>query len=185
LCLLKQDNSALLTNYRPITILNKFSKISDIIILVYDQLSSYFKFNHPFQHDFIKLKSTPADLITYLNSVTFSVSSQEQIDSIHFDFSQALDKVRHSLLLHKCNYFGLSERYITWLKSYFLYTFSFVRTLGKFSSPFPALLVVQQGSTFEAPLFSILINYLCIKFHFCDFLLFSDDLYIFSCHKVY
>jgi hypothetical protein len=111
----KKGNSTLVTNYRPITILNNFSKIFESII--HDQISFYFKFKpHPSQHGSIKSKSTATNLVTYLNSITVSVSSQGQTDTIYFDPSQAFDKVSHTLLLHKLNSYGLSERHITWLK---------------------------------------------------------------------
>jgi hypothetical protein len=111
-----RGNSTLVTNYRPITILNNFSKIFESIIL--DQPSFYFKFKlHPQQHGFIKPKSTATNLVTYLNSITASHSSQGQTNTIYFDFSQAFDKVSHTLLLHKLNTYGLPERYITWFKS--------------------------------------------------------------------
>jgi hypothetical protein len=108
----KKGNSTLVTNYRPITILNNFSNIFESIIR---QLSFYFKFKlHPSQHGFIKSKSTATNLVTYLNSIKASVSSQGQTDTIYFDLSQDFDKVSHTLLLHKLNSYGLSERYITY-----------------------------------------------------------------------
>jgi hypothetical protein len=59
----KKGNNALVTNYRPITILNNFSKIFDHVI--HDQLSFYFKFKlHPSQHGSIKSESTATSLLT-------------------------------------------------------------------------------------------------------------------------
>jgi hypothetical protein len=49
----KNGNRALVGNYRPISILNNFSKIFESII--HDHLSFYLKFKlHPNQHGFIK-----------------------------------------------------------------------------------------------------------------------------------
>jgi hypothetical protein len=98
---------ALVVNYRPISILNNFSKIFESII--YDHLSFHFKFKlHPNQHGFLKSKSAATNLVTYLNDVTPSVCSQGQFDSVYFDLSQAFDKVPHALLLNKLNQFGQS-----------------------------------------------------------------------------
>jgi hypothetical protein len=107
----KKGNSALVTNYRPISILNNFSKIFESV--VHDHLSSNFKFKlHPSQHGFIKSKSTVTNLVTYLNDVLPSVCSQGQFDCVYFDLSQAFDKVPHTLLLNKLNNFGLSSLYV-------------------------------------------------------------------------
>jgi hypothetical protein len=65
---------------------------------MYDQLSFYFKFKlHPYRHGFIKSEFAATNLLTYLNSIIFSVSSQWQTISIYFDLSQALDKLLHNL----------------------------------------------------------------------------------------
>jgi hypothetical protein len=134
------------TNYRPILLLNTFSKVFEIII--HDQLSYYFKRKlHPSQQGFIKSKSTVTNLITYLNKVTPVVCSQGQIDAIYFDLSEAFDKVPHTLLLYKLKDFGLSSRYVTWFQSYLYSRNSFVRLLVKFSSSFSVLSGVPQGST--------------------------------------
>jgi hypothetical protein len=59
----KTGNSAIVTNYRPITIVNNFSKI--VLSIIYDQVSFYFKrkLNYS-QHDFIKRQSTATNLLT-------------------------------------------------------------------------------------------------------------------------
>jgi hypothetical protein len=121
----------------------------------YVQLSFHFKFTlYSSQHGFIiKSKSTATSLPTYLNSITVSVSSQGQTDSIYFDLSQGADKVPHILLLHKLSNFGLYDRYINFFQSYLSPRFSVARTLGKYSLPFPMLSGSSQGSTL-GPLFS-------------------------------
>jgi hypothetical protein len=107
----KKDNRTLVVNYRPTSILNNFSKIFESII--YDHLFFHLKFKlHSNQHGFLKYKSTATNLITCLNDVTPSVCSQGQFDSVHFDLSQAFDKVPHALLLNKLNQNGLSSAYV-------------------------------------------------------------------------
>jgi hypothetical protein len=65
----QKGNRALVGNYRPISILNNFSKIFESII--HDHLSFYFKFKlHPNQHGFVKSKSAVTNLVTCLNDVS-------------------------------------------------------------------------------------------------------------------
>jgi hypothetical protein len=121
----KKSNRALIGNYRPISILNNFSKIFESII--YDHLSFYFKFTlHTNQHCFVKSKSTVTNLVTHLNDVLPSVCSQGQFDSVYFNLSQAFDKVPYTLLLDKLNNFGLSSFYVNWFQSYLSNKSSFV-----------------------------------------------------------
>jgi hypothetical protein len=83
----KKDTKALVGNYRPILILNNFSKIAESII--HDHLSFYFKSKlHPNQHYFVKSKPTVTNLVTYLNNVLPSVCSQGQFDVVYFDLSR-------------------------------------------------------------------------------------------------
>jgi hypothetical protein len=73
--------SALVANCRPISLLNNFSKVFEIII--HDQLSYYFKSKlHQSQHGFIKSISTVPNLIAYLNTVTPVVCSQGQMAAV-------------------------------------------------------------------------------------------------------
>jgi hypothetical protein len=86
----KKGNSSSLVNYRPISILNNFSKVFEFVI--HDHVSHYLQSKRNCcQHGFIKSRSTTSNLVTYLDYITPSVSSQLQVDAIHFDFSSAFD----------------------------------------------------------------------------------------------
>jgi hypothetical protein len=147
------------------------------LLLLLLLLLNYFKSKlHPSQHVFIKYKSTVTNLITYLNKVTPVVCSQEQMEAIYFDLSQAFDKVPHTLLLYKLNNFGLSSRYVTWFQSYLCSINSSFCILGTFPSFFSVFSGVPLGSTLGPLLFNICINDICTKIHYSNFLLFADDL---------
>jgi hypothetical protein len=62
----KRGNRAEVNNYRPISILNDFSKLFEFIIR--DHVSHYAKFN-PNQHGFTRTKSTVTNLVTFLDFV--------------------------------------------------------------------------------------------------------------------
>jgi hypothetical protein len=47
------------------------------------------------------MKSTTTSLVTYLDFISPSVSSQHHVDYIYFDFSRGFDFVPHSILIYK------------------------------------------------------------------------------------
>jgi hypothetical protein len=99
-----------MSNYRPISLLNNFSKLFEFII--HDDVSHYAKFN-PNQHGFTRTKSTVTNLVTYLDFLTPVVRGQRQADAIYFDVSNAFDLVPHNMLLHKLGFFGFSDAYVS------------------------------------------------------------------------
>jgi hypothetical protein len=103
----------------------------------------------------VSSKSTANNSVTYLNDVTPPVCSQEQFDSVYFDLSQDFDKVPHALLFNKLNQYGLSSSYVKLFQNYLLNRSSFVRILGKCSSPFSVLSGARQGSALGPLLFNI------------------------------
>jgi hypothetical protein len=105
---LKKGKTSSVGNYRPVAILNNFSKVFKFII--HDHVSHFLesKLNSS-QHGLIKSKSTVTSLVTFLDFVTPLVCSQGQTDSIYSDISNAFDIHPHSLLLHKLTNYGLSR----------------------------------------------------------------------------
>jgi hypothetical protein len=101
----KKGKSTSVSNYRPISLLNHFSKILEFVI--HNRVSHYLKFKiSPHQQGFSKTKSTTTNLVTYLDYISPLVGSQRQADAIYFDLRNAFDLVLHSLLLHKLSAFG-------------------------------------------------------------------------------
>jgi hypothetical protein len=86
----KRDNHAAMSNYRPISILNNFSKLFEFII--HDHILHYAKFN-PNQHGFTRTKSTGTNLVTFLDFLTPVVHGQHQADAIYLDLFNAFDLV--------------------------------------------------------------------------------------------
>jgi hypothetical protein len=106
----KRGNHAVVSNYRPISILNNFSKLFQFIM--HDHVSHYGKLN--LNHNgLIRTKSTGTNLVTFIDLLTHVVRGQRQADSIYFDFSNSFDLVPHNMLLHKLSSFGFSDAYVS------------------------------------------------------------------------
>jgi hypothetical protein len=99
------QNSTSVSNFRPISILNNFSNLFELVI--YDHISHYPKFKiSPYQHGFSKSTSAITNLISYADFISPLFSFQRQDDAIHFDLSNTFDLVPHSVLLHKLRVLG-------------------------------------------------------------------------------
>jgi hypothetical protein len=174
----KKGSGASISAYRPISLLNNFSKLFEFVI--HDHVSHYLKVKiSPYQHGFTKSKSAITNLVTYLDFISPLVGSQTQADAIYFDLSNAFDLVPHSLLLHKLSAFGHSGGYINWFRSYLPNRQSQVRVSGILSSPLEVLSGVPQGSVLGPLLFNVFINDLCDAIAHSKYLRFADDIKIY------
>jgi hypothetical protein len=174
----KKGNSISVKNYRPISILNIFSKIYEII--VHNDLSNFFKHSlNPAQHGFRKFSSTTTNLVTHLNSAMPSVCTQGKIDSAYFDLSSAFDIVPNNVLLHRLSNFGLSSSNVDWFHSYLDNRHSSIRISGMLSFSFVVKSGVPEGSTLGPLLLNIFINDICNSIQKSRYVFFSDDLKIY------
>jgi hypothetical protein len=91
----KKDNSALLSNYRPISLLINFSKVFESV--VHEHVLHYFELKlNSCQSGFVKTKSNVKNLVTYLHYISPLVTSQHPVAAIHF----YLGTVKQFTLLH-------------------------------------------------------------------------------------
>jgi hypothetical protein len=59
-----------------------------------------------------------------------SISTQDQIDPVYLDLSNAFDVVSHNVLLHKLSDFGIYSSFVDWRHSYLDIEHSFVSISG-------------------------------------------------------
>jgi hypothetical protein len=112
-----------MSNYRPISILNNFSKLFEFII--HDHVSHYAKFDCN-QYGLTRTKSTVTNLATFLDLLTPDARSQRQPETINFTF-QTLSTL--SITIYCCIF---SDAYVSWFRSYI--TNSSWHSLSAFSS---------------------------------------------------
>lgn len=117
--LYKKGTSKDPSNYRPISILNSFSKILEKIM--YTRLVDFLnKFNtlSSEQHGFRKKKSTESAIFDFIDHVSSALSEKKQAMGILCDLSKAFDCVDHKLLLKKLEHYGVRGIANKWFNSY-------------------------------------------------------------------
>lgn len=115
----KKGNVAVVTNYRPITLIPIFSKIFEKVM--YTKLISFL--NHrdiidKNQYGFQKSKSTTQAAFHLVNKVLHCVNDKRTTTALFLDMSSAFDLVCHHTLLKKLERYGIRGPAYHWLNSY-------------------------------------------------------------------
>ncbi|PZC82315.1 hypothetical protein B5X24_HaOG210618 [Helicoverpa armigera] len=76
--------------------------------IVYNQVYSALKLSFsPFQHGFLKGRSTVTNLVLLNNYITDAMDHGGQVDVIYTDYSKCFDRIDHSILLRKLEGIGI------------------------------------------------------------------------------
>ena len=162
-------------NYRPISLLNNFSKIIEKIMCL--RLTAFLESNSLIsrsQYGFRKSHSTLHPITHFQNFITQAFNNKEHALAIFCDLRKAFDTVSHHLLLKKLSKLGIRGINLQWFKSYLSGRRQFVHLNGVSSSMLEIILGVPQGSILGPLLFLLYINDLpmCTKILV---LMFADD----------
>ena len=113
----KKNEKSDKTNYRPVSILPKLSKIYEK--LIYDQLYDYFdKILLLSQCGFRKGHSSENCLLAMLENFKKSEDDGNEVEALLTDLSKAFHCIDHKLLIDKLFYYGVSPSALNLIHSY-------------------------------------------------------------------
>ena len=165
-----------MNNYRPISLINIFSKLFEKLVKKY--LTKYMIENNvlnPRQYGFQRGKSTQDALIQFSKMLYSEIEKSNTVLSIFIDFSKAFDTVPHEILLKKLEFYGIRGSINKWFASYLSNRSQKTYISGSLSSMDKIKLGVPQGSVLGPILFLLFINDLPNISTLFHTILFADD----------
>ena len=176
----KSGSTMELNNYRPISVLNIFSKVFER--LMYDRLTQFLdKYNilHHNQYGFRQYHSTHHALITLVDKITKSLDSGDIVIGVFLDLKKAFDTVDHTILFKKIHQYGIRGNLNKWFENYLANRSQYVSYNGKTSDIQNVSCGVPQGSILGPLLFILYINDFSNVSDILYYVLFADDTNVF------
>ena len=151
----KDEDKKQFCNYRPISVLNSFSKIYETVLK--NRLLSFLDQHNILylhQYGFRKNHSSYMPIISLIDYITDHLENGMYTVSVFLDFKKAFDSINHDILLYKLNHYGIRGAAYDLIKDYLtnrLQQIIYNNVLSKYQKIETG---VPQGS--RTPLFSYL-----------------------------
>ena len=150
----KKDDNSKFDNYRPISILNSFSKIYEKV--VYQQLYHYLTRNKILinsQYGFCANLSTEDAVLEFVDTLINEIETNNFLIAIFLNLSKAFNTIDHQLPLYKLKYYGILDNELNWFNSYLSSREQYVQVYPNKSSKYIIKSGVPQGSILGPLLF--------------------------------
>ena len=160
--IVKAGDSSALTNYRPISVLNFFTKVFEKI--VYNKLFNFISDNnilYDHQYGFRKGRSTQQAIVTLVDRITKSQDIGDIVTTLLIDLKKAFDTIDHRILLRKLYSYGIRGTMFKWIEGYLTGRSQYVIFDGKVSETRSIKCGVPQGSILGPLLFILSVNDIC------------------------
>ena len=172
----KKDNTKLIANYRPISILPSLSKIIERVI--YNQIYNYFSENNLFynsQYGFRKKHSTEYACLELVDKVVNYMENGYTPIAFFLDLSKAFDTINYEILICKLQFYGFDASSLNLIKNYLDNRKHYMQIEESKSDVLPIFLGLPQGSILGPLLFLIYLNNFNIASNYFEFILYADD----------
>jgi len=166
-------------NYRPISLTSIICKSLEHILV--SQIMKHLETNNIIcrnQFGFRSGHSCETQLLVAVNDFAYALNNKLQVDIGILDFSKAFDKVPHTRLAQKLEFYGIRGKPLEWIKSFLFNRSQRVVIEGSYSSPCKVTSGVPQGSVLGPTLFLVYINDLITGIQ-STIRLFADDCIIY------
>ena len=173
--LYKIDDPSLVSNYRPISLLNTIGKVMEKII--HKHIFNFFNENNVIsclQSGFVSGDSTVNQLVDIYNTFCKALDEGKEVRAVFCDISKDFDRVWHKGLLFKLRKTGINGELLDWLSNYLTNRKQRVVIPGAISKWAFIKAGVPQGSILGPLLFLLYINDIVIDIH-ANIRLFADD----------
>ena len=175
----KKGDLSLVSNYRPISLLNSAAKLFEKLVFKY--LYNHLQDNNiisSLQSGFIPGDSTVNQLAYLYHMFTEALDVGKEVWTVFCDISKAFDRVWHEGLIYKLKAAGVSGDVLRWFQSYLSGRRQRVVLPGSFSEWVYIKAGVTQGSILGPLLFLLYINDI-VKNIGSNIRLFADDTSLF------